>query len=421
MRECLCGGNNDIADQVEHILGFKLKHPFEVDKLGKALLFIGAAGVGKTMFFDNLFGLAFGKEYCVQGATNRDVTTGLFNNYLEGKFVVQLDDSAGNRSMVQTTRFKGLITEENTVFRSRGSTVNRKHNMFIVMTMNPEDFARAPISPGDRRFVICNSSARYQDNAKYFDRLYHCLATHWQLYVKYLLYKVKNVQRVSSERTIQTENSLSLIESKMSPFQKWCLFVLREDIQFFWAEGKTSSPTFKMKRPEEGPRHQMYTEFDQWYRSEFGSPPPSNCKQADMKACFAPYMKYEHNRAQYKFINHESYINFIAGNDFRKFFPELEYLFNHEDFESVVDEPPAARTPPVPAPRKPRENPAPPVPKPRIPRAPLPEPAPAQKKLRPKLKSKKETTAKRGVDMQELMRELSDKFRVRRQAMAPGH
>jgi len=70
---------------------------------------------------------------------------------------------------------------------------------------------------------------------------------------------------VSSERTIQTENSLSLIETKMNPFQKWCLFVLREDIQFFWVKGKKSSPTFKMKRPEEGPQHQMYTEFDQWY------------------------------------------------------------------------------------------------------------------------------------------------------------
>jgi hypothetical protein len=87
----------------------------------------------------------------------------MFNNYLEGKFVVQLDDSAGNMSMVQTTRFKGLITEENTVYRSRGSTVNRKHNMFFVMTMNPEDFARTPIPAGDRRFVICKSSARYQD------------------------------------------------------------------------------------------------------------------------------------------------------------------------------------------------------------------------------------------------------------------
>jgi hypothetical protein len=69
----------DVADQVEQILGFKLKHPFEVEKLGKAFLFIGAAGVGKTIFFHNLFGLAFGKEYCIQGATNRDVTTGLFN------------------------------------------------------------------------------------------------------------------------------------------------------------------------------------------------------------------------------------------------------------------------------------------------------------------------------------------------------
>ena len=72
LRECLCGGNADVADQVEQILGFKLKHPFEVEKLGKAFLFIGAAGVGKTMFFHNLFGLAFGKEYCVQGATNCD-------------------------------------------------------------------------------------------------------------------------------------------------------------------------------------------------------------------------------------------------------------------------------------------------------------------------------------------------------------
>lgn len=86
LRECLCGGNADVADQVEQILGFKLKHPFEVEKLGKALLFIGAAGIGKTMFFHNLFGLAFGKEYCVQGASNLDVTTGLFNNFLEGWF-----------------------------------------------------------------------------------------------------------------------------------------------------------------------------------------------------------------------------------------------------------------------------------------------------------------------------------------------
>jgi hypothetical protein len=140
-----------------------------------------------------------------------------------------------------------------------------------------------------------------------------------------------------------------------------------------------------------------------------------------LKAFFAPYMKYEGNRAQYKFINHESYINFIASNDFRKFFPELEYLFNHDDFEAVVDEPPAAHTPPVPAPRKPREKPVPPVPKPRVPRAPpLPEPVPAQKKLRPILKSKKQTTATQGIDMQELMR-ASEKFRVRRQAIAPGH
>ena len=44
----------DVADQVEQMLGFKLKHPFEVEKLGKALLFIGAAGVGNTIFFHNL-------------------------------------------------------------------------------------------------------------------------------------------------------------------------------------------------------------------------------------------------------------------------------------------------------------------------------------------------------------------------------
>jgi hypothetical protein len=63
LRECLCGGNADVADQVEQILGFKLKHPFKVEKLGKVLLFIGAAGGGKTIFFHNLFGLAFGKAY----------------------------------------------------------------------------------------------------------------------------------------------------------------------------------------------------------------------------------------------------------------------------------------------------------------------------------------------------------------------
>jgi hypothetical protein len=426
LRECLCGGIADIADQVEQILGFKLKHPFEVEKLGKALLFIGAAGIGKTMFFDNLFGLAFGKDFCVQGATNRDVTTGLFNDYLEGKFVVQLDDSAGNKSMVQTSRFKSLITEEDTVYRGRGHTVNRKHNMFFVMTMNPEDLARAPIPPGDRRFVICHSSAKYQDNAAYFNRLHNCLSEHWQLYVKYLLWKVHDVQRMSTERAIQTENSLSLIEMKMNPFPKWCLFMLREDISFFWVKGAESSPTFKMKKSGEGARHQMYTEFDQWYHSEFGTIPPKTCKQMDMKAFFAPYLKYDHSRAHSTFTSHESYINFIASNDFRKFFPELEYLFNHDEFDVV--EPPAHV--PVPAPRKPRQ---PPVPRPRVPKAlpePMPEPAPVHKiKVVATLKSKQKLTLStkaepgrptKTLDLSEMLT-LSKRMAERRRAIAPGN
>lgn len=28
-----------------------------------------------------------------------------------------------------------------------------------------------------------------------------------------------------------------------------------------------------------------------------------------------------------------AYVNFIASNDYRKLFPELEYLFKHEDFD----------------------------------------------------------------------------------------
>ena len=159
------------------MLGYKLKHPFGVKKHGTAIILVGATGTGKTGFVEMLFDKAFGSNYVVKGASNRDVTTGLFNGFLEGKFLVQLDDSTGNKSFVQGTRFKQLITENKMMIRSQGHTSEANNNLMMLFTMNG-DLARYLEHPDNEIPRSYQVQSLYSKNASF---LFYSLFSHHSL------------------------------------------------------------------------------------------------------------------------------------------------------------------------------------------------------------------------------------------------
>jgi len=126
-------------------------------------------GTGKNLFFDNFGEKVLGEKYYISIGTNNELYSS-FNEHLENKLLVCIEEAQGKANFENFDRLKSIITQSKT-------TVNRK----FVSKYTINDYSRyvfcsnndnpIPIDNNDRRFFCYDVSTKKRNNEAYFKSL----------------------------------------------------------------------------------------------------------------------------------------------------------------------------------------------------------------------------------------------------------
>jgi hypothetical protein len=126
-------------------------------------------GTGKNLFFDNFGEKVLGEKYYITIGTNNELYNS-FNEHLENKLLVCIEEAQGKSNFENFDRLKSIITQTKT-------TVNRKfvskytindYSRYIFCSNNDNPI---PIDNNDRRFFCYDVNTKKRNNEQYFKKL----------------------------------------------------------------------------------------------------------------------------------------------------------------------------------------------------------------------------------------------------------
>ena len=126
-------------------------------------------GTGKNLFFDNFGQKILGEKYYLTIGTNNELYSS-FNEHLENKLLVCIEEAQGKSNFENFDRLKSIITQCKT-------TVNRKfvskytindYSRYIFCSNNENPI---PIDNNDRRFFAYDVSTKKRGDEQYFKKL----------------------------------------------------------------------------------------------------------------------------------------------------------------------------------------------------------------------------------------------------------
>lgn len=148
-------------------------------------------GTGKNLFFDNFGEKILGEKYYLTIGTNNELYSS-FNEHLENKLLVCIEEAQGKANFENFDRLKSIITQSKT-------TVNRKfvskytindYSRYIFCSNNENPI---PIDNNDRRFFAYDVNTKKRGNEQYFKDLSNAFNDKVSIacFFKYLLTIVK--------------------------------------------------------------------------------------------------------------------------------------------------------------------------------------------------------------------------------------
>lgn len=164
----LCGCEQNVFDYVLNCLANVIQQPYNLTKV--CLLFKSKEGSGKDSFFNWFGNKVIGSQYYLNDS-NVELMFGRFNNLLENKVLVVINETEHNDTMKTIGKIKDSITKPINKIEYKGvNPFEQQNNVFYVYLTNNSN--PIPISASDRRIcaIECNNSIC--NNAKYFDELH---------------------------------------------------------------------------------------------------------------------------------------------------------------------------------------------------------------------------------------------------------
>jgi hypothetical protein len=126
-------------------------------------------GTGKNLFFDNFGKKILGEKYYLTIATN-DVLFNCFNEHLENKLLVCIEEAEGKANFTHFNTLKSNISQEKTLVNRKGIPKYEINDFtrYIFCSNNENPI---PIDNNDRRFYCYDVNTKERGNADYFIKL----------------------------------------------------------------------------------------------------------------------------------------------------------------------------------------------------------------------------------------------------------
>jgi hypothetical protein len=171
--EGVCAGDERRFNYLWRYQAHTVQKPWELP--GVAVVLRGGQGLGKNTAVD-CFGQLLGERHFVS-TSDSDQVLGRFNgSTLAGKLVVHLAEAIWGGDKRAEGRLKSLVTDPKQRVETKG--VNAfSIDSYVRLFISSNESWCVPLGLDDRRFLICDVSAKYRNDYEFFDRLYRQMAT----------------------------------------------------------------------------------------------------------------------------------------------------------------------------------------------------------------------------------------------------
>jgi len=219
-----CRRNKDIYDYVWRWLSHLRQRPGVV--MSVALLFMGAGGAGKTIFFE-YFAKIFGRhgEYL---ANSEDLFE-KFNAYLFTDRVFMAADEVDFRNKKKMNRMKNILTAAKRRAEVKyGELEQLTNHINYAFTANPNWIINMDLG-GKRRFLTVKVKDNKVGKAHYFDKLKGAFIENDNLGLKILDYKLRttNLSGWKCNMAPVTEEHIAQIIHSLTPLEDWWVSCLK--------------------------------------------------------------------------------------------------------------------------------------------------------------------------------------------------
>lgn len=224
----LCEDNPIYAEYVLNFLAHIIQRPAELTRT--ALVFKGAQGAGKGIFF-NWFGKhIIGSKYYYMTADPANIT--VYNDHLNGKILINLDEARAADTYAAASQLKNKITEPTITLQNKYvkpfTVENYGRYVFFSNQDNP-----VKVEDTDRRYVIFKTSEKYarltpEDPVKiqYFTQLKAALADPNVIYSFMQFLRARDIENINWEDRPMTESYVISRELNIPIFaeflEKYC-------------------------------------------------------------------------------------------------------------------------------------------------------------------------------------------------------
>ena len=152
----LCEDNPEYAEYVINFLAHIVQRPAELTRT--ALVFKGAQGAGKGLFFSWFANRILGAQYYYSTADPDNIIK--YNDHLNGKLLINLDEARAADTYAGSSHFKNKITEPRITLTNKYikpfEVENYGRYIFFSNQDNP-----VKVEDTDRRYVIFKTSEKY--------------------------------------------------------------------------------------------------------------------------------------------------------------------------------------------------------------------------------------------------------------------
>lgn len=164
----LCGCENIVLEYVLNCLANIIQQPY--NKTNVCLLFKSNEGSGKDSFFNWFGSNILGSQYYLNDS-NIDLIFGKFNNLLENKVLVVINETEHNDTMKTIGKIKDAITKPTNKIEYKGvDCFQQQNNVFYVYLTNNNN--PLPLQQTDRRICAIECNNDICNNGKYFSELH---------------------------------------------------------------------------------------------------------------------------------------------------------------------------------------------------------------------------------------------------------